>query len=316
MDYRTDATARTPAQIPCTKALRSSCRISTARGTGEHQTTVKDLPLDPPEAPAADYKAITPLLRVGERIVRFAPRVGIKKFRFNAYLTDRRLILVDCGEKQAGVASKEIPVETISEACLEPGAETDPVLVLTVGAGEDSRKMRLVFVRDEVDRNAEAEEWAGLLSGGQRPAGGEHDEQAARFTGSLLHPHARTYAAERIARKEKPLPERDSGTASPEGGSDMPGTSQGDPFSPGGSAGIDTGVVSSGPVQEERAPHTGPEILYCHNCGKRVPKLSNFCPYCGTRLHRPEPPAEMDDRAKDDSGRFIDPGVLRKILHR
>ncbi|MDD1718102.1 MAG: zinc ribbon domain-containing protein [Methanoregulaceae archaeon] len=287
---------------------------------------MKDFPRDPTGAPAADFRAVSPLLRDRERIVRFAPRIGIKKFRFNAYLTDRRLILIDCGEKKSGIAAKEIPTDTIVDACLEAGAETDPVLVLTIGTGEDARKMRLVFVRDEADRNAEAEEWAGLLSGGEqagRKGPGEHlvkEEKGARFSGALLHPHPRTYAAERMSRKERPLPERDSDTGSVESGPGTEVVSRSDPFRTERAAGGDVSEASPDAPgkaeQEEDVPVTGPEIMYCHNCGKRMPKLANFCPYCGTRLHRPDAGTDPEARDEGEHKPVIESTMLRKILHR
>jgi zinc-ribbon domain len=287
---------------------------------------VKDFLRDHSKAPAADFRAVTPLLRDRERIVRFAPQVGIKKFRFNAYLTDRRLILIDCGEKKTGIAAKEIPTDTIVDASLEAGAGTDPVLVLTIGAGEDARKMRLVFVRDEADRNAEAEDWAGLLSGGGQAglkSSGDHlqqDDRRARFPGALLHPHPRTYAAERMSRKERPLPERDSGPEKTEAGTDTVGVPRSDPFRAEGTAGGDVSEASPETPekagQEEEVPVTGPEIMYCHNCGKRMPKLANFCPYCGTRLHRPEPGTDPEALEEGDHRPSIETTMLRKILHR
>jgi hypothetical protein len=236
------------------------------------------------------------------------------------------LILIDCGEKKSGIAAKEIPTDTIVDACLEAGAETDPVLVLTIGTGEEARKMRLVFIRDEADRNAEAEEWAGLLSGGEQ-AGRKmseerlmKEEKGARFSGALLHPHPRTYAAERMSRKERPLPERDSGTGSVEAGSGTEGVSRSDPFRAAGAAGGDvTGASPETPgkaEEEGEIPVTGPEIMYCHNCGKRMPKLANFCPYCGTRLHRPEPGTDPEVREEGDHRHVIESTMLRKILHR
>ena len=123
-----------------------------------------------------------------------------------------------------------------------------------------------------------------------------------------------------MSRKERPLPERDSGPGSAEVGPDTGGVSRSDPFRAERAAGGDVSEASPDTPgkaeQEEEVPVTGPEIMYCHNCGKRMPKLANFCPYCGTRLHRPDVGTDPGARDEGEHRPVIESTMLRKILHR
>jgi len=226
-------------------------------------------------------------LTPGEKLLRYSSSVGIKKFYFNAYLTDRRIFLVDRNEKKTGLISKEIPRDVVMGSHLESSGSSDPFLVLTIRTLEDeTRTMKIAFIQEANERTAEIEEWISYLHGRSlKPAKSiiRHREVPVTVHKDEVHrlkPHekqdqqineyheASLYGAQHPRGPEKVRPvEKEH----------FPGI---------GSAINDEGQP---PVrQNNRHVPDVLEIAFCHHCGKRAPHSANFCPFCGTKLHRPD----------------------------
>jgi hypothetical protein len=90
--------------------------------------------------------------------------ISVKKFFFHAYLTDRRVFLIDTQEKKLKVTAKDIPLDTVVGSIVEFSDSADPVLVLSIRSPDDEIKtMKLVFVQNGIDRSDEIDEWIALL---------------------------------------------------------------------------------------------------------------------------------------------------------
>jgi len=217
-------------------------------------------------------------LQPGEKLLRFSPHVGIKKFYFNAYITDRRIFLIDRGEKKIGMISKEIPRDLVTGSHLESPASGDPILVLTVRTTEDDvRTMKITFVQEGRDRSPEIEEWISLLHGRPiRPA-----------KSVLRHREPSSYPYKEDA--ERPIPghheqvrveERDTAPAA------APQAVVPDKTLPEQKKG--SSITSPADSRSEPLPHPDPaSVSFCHHCGRKIPVGANYCPYCGTRIHHP-----------------------------
>ena len=104
------------------------------------------------------------ILQPGEQVLIGALNVSVKKFFFHAYMTNKRIFLVDTQEKKLKVTAKDIPRDTIAGSVLEFSENSDPVLVLSIRSGEDDVKtMKLVFAQNGMDRSADIDEWIALL---------------------------------------------------------------------------------------------------------------------------------------------------------
>ncbi|MEI6292924.1 MAG: zinc ribbon domain-containing protein [Methanomicrobiales archaeon] len=223
-------------------------------------------------------------LQPGEKLLRHSSSVGIKKFFFNAYITDRRIFLVDQNEKKPGFLSKEIPRDIVMGSHLESPGSPDPFLVLTIRTSEDeTRTMKIAFIQEGNDRTAEIEEWISVLHGRPlRPVKSVMRHREATVTVHKDDQH-RTRSHEKQGPRYHVMQESDvtgiQGSRTPEKAwSDKP----------------DDTPVAEPPVIEDVIHSTGRttvldsiEIAFCHHCGKRAPQGANFCPFCGTKLHRP-----------------------------
>jgi hypothetical protein len=115
------------------------------------------------------------ILQPEEQILIGSLNVSVKKFVFNAYLTNQRIFLLDTQEKKIKVTAKDIPRDTITGSIVEFSEDSDPVLVLSVKSTDDEIKtMKLVFVQEGTDRFGEIDEWIALLHGEERE---EHRER-------------------------------------------------------------------------------------------------------------------------------------------
>jgi len=133
-------------------------------------------------------------LRPGEELLIYTPDVQIKKFRFDAYLTNDRLFLTDQDEKTPGVTAKEIPIGSIAETHLEHSPSQEPILVLSIRTSDDDiRTMKMVFVHTGVDRLSQAEEWVHLIRHGRESAGPRYPEDQEMLTPAtpVISPEAR-----------------------------------------------------------------------------------------------------------------------------
>jgi hypothetical protein len=223
-------------------------------------------------------------LSPGEKLLRYSRSVGIKKFFFNAYITDRRIFLIDQNEKKPGFISKEIPRDVIMGSHLESPGSPDPFLVLTIRTSEDeTRTMKMAFVQDNNDRTAEIEEWISVLHG--RPLRPVKSVMRHRESTVTIHKDD----AHRTRAHEK-QGQRHHGTQE----TVVTGTQiHRSPEKTWGITADDLPVTDDAPDETESHPTvrtTVPgmdEISFCHHCGKKSPPGANFCPFCGTKLHRP-----------------------------
>lgn len=114
---------------------------------------------------------LSPYLQPGEQILIGSLNVSVKKFFFHAYMTDRRIFLIDTQEKKLKVTAKDVPRDTIAGGIVEFSENSDPVLVLSIrSADEDIKTMKIVFVQNGMDRSAEIDEWISLLHKEDEPA--------------------------------------------------------------------------------------------------------------------------------------------------
>jgi len=213
-------------------------------------------------------------LRPGEELLVYSPEVQIKKFRFDAYLTDSRLFLTDPGEKGAGVTAKDIPRESIIDSYIEHSPAQEPVLVLSIRTSEDDvRTMKITFVHTGKDRVTEAEEWVHLIkhSGPGPKSAGIPGEAAGDRPITPLSPEARALSETLVFPPPPPF-------------QDIPAPQRQAP------AMERAGAVppSPPPARTGGSPASPTQIQFCFNCGHRIPPVANFCPYCGTRMMAPQ----------------------------
>ncbi|RPI39354.1 MAG: zinc-ribbon domain-containing protein, partial [Methanoregulaceae archaeon] len=114
---------------------------------------------------------LSPYLQPGEQVLIGSLNVSVKKFFFHAYMTDRRIFLIDTQEKKLKVTAKDVPRNTIAGGISEFSENSDPVLVLSIRSPDDEIKtMKIVFVQNGMDRSAEIDEWIALLHKDDEPA--------------------------------------------------------------------------------------------------------------------------------------------------
>ena len=107
---------------------------------------------------------LSPYLQPGEQVLIGSLNVSVKKFFFHAYMTDRRIFLIDTQEKKLKVTAKDVPRNTLVGSISEFSENSDPVLVLSIRSPDDEIKtMKIVFVQNGMDRSVEIEEWISLL---------------------------------------------------------------------------------------------------------------------------------------------------------
>ena len=210
-------------------------------------------------------------LRAGEELLVYATDIKIKKFTFEAYLTNSRLFLIDKNEKKPGVFAKEIPVHSIVEGYLEQTPAQEPVLVLSIRTSDDDiRTMKMTFQHTGDDRTTEVEEWIHLIQHGRREVAREpHAVPEKRTETPFIAPQARD-VSETMVFPTPPMKVKD--------------------FPPPVKEEREESIPAAIPRKEASPPvHVSPsqtQIMFCHHCGRRVPPNANFCPFCGTRMHQ------------------------------
>jgi hypothetical protein len=128
-------------------------------------------PADEPGNEDEEGGGLSAYLQPGEQIRIGSLNVSVKKFFFHAYLTDKRIFLIDTQEKKLKVTAKDVALDTIAGSIVELSENSDPVLVLSIRSPDDEIKtMKLVFVQNGMDRSAEIDEWISLLQD-KHPAG-------------------------------------------------------------------------------------------------------------------------------------------------
>ena len=133
----------------------------------------------PAKPPSDDVEAgedeeeggLSPYLQPGEQVLIGSLNVSVKKFFFHAYMTDRRIFLIDTMEKKLKVTAKDVPRNTLAGSIIESSENSDPVLVLSIRSpDEEIKTMKIVFVQNGMDRSAEIDEWIALLHKEDEPA--------------------------------------------------------------------------------------------------------------------------------------------------
>jgi len=322
-----------------------------------------------------DEGGVSVYLQKDEHVLIGSLNITVKKFFFHAYLTDRRIFLIDTQEKKVKVTAKDIPRDSIIGSIIEFSENSDPVLVLSIRSMDDEIKtMKLVFVQNGMERSDEIDEWIALLHEEDKqtktpvpqveelprhdevPAPAEPEKPAEK---QELQPkrmpskdhekqppvkrHFAVYAAQRQEpsppqrrAQVREMPEEESGRgATPVKTADIQSVHKrevqsamkvamksamqplkhsflqtakrpvGEPVppSPQEPEPTEKKVAPRRPVVHEKPMETamqdeGADIpKFCHNCGKKLPPVANFCPMCGTRLslHRTLPNARMPE---------------------
>jgi hypothetical protein len=212
-------------------------------------------------------------LHAGEELRICSTDIQIKKFRFEAYLTNRRLFLIDQSDPKPGVTAKEIPVGSIIGSYLEDSPSREPVIVLSVRtADDDIRTMKMIFAHTGEERTTEAEEWIHLIAHsslirgevpgkpkapGSAPPAPVLSPEARALSDTMVFPSSRPAEPVRSTREEKAPVQR-------------------------------TRPPAAAPPRPSPEPSAAPmtPIQYCFHCGKKLPAQANFCPYCGTKVHQ------------------------------
>ena len=149
-----------PAKLPAGRGAPASSRGAAMPKAAQQAPP----PAGEPEEGEEEGGGLSAILQPGEQVLIGSLNVSVKKFLFHAYLTNKRIFLIDTQEKKLKVTAKDIPVETIAGSIVEFSENSDPVLVLSIKSADDEIKtMKIVFVQDGMDRSAEIDDWIGLL---------------------------------------------------------------------------------------------------------------------------------------------------------
>jgi hypothetical protein len=139
-------------------------------GTAEKSTKPAKPGAPKPEDGEEDEDGLSRILESGEQVLIGSLNISVKKFTFHAYLTDRRIFLIDTEEKKLKVTAKDVPRDTVVGSIVEFSENSDPVLVLSVKSVDDDIKtMKLVFTQHGVDRSSEIDDWIALLHDKEKP---------------------------------------------------------------------------------------------------------------------------------------------------
>lgn len=154
-------------------------RQGLAGSAGQKMGAKKQLPGSEDEEEDEEEGGISAYLQPGEQVLIGSLSISVKKFFFHAYLTDRRIFLIDTQEKKLKVTAKDIPLDTIAGSIVEFSEASDPVLVLSIRSADDEVKtMKLVFAQNGIDRSSEIDEWITLLNEQTRPK--KHKKPSAK----------------------------------------------------------------------------------------------------------------------------------------
>jgi hypothetical protein len=176
-------------------------RAGLAGSTGQKGGAKKQLPGNEGEGEDEEEGGISAYLQPGEQVLIGSLNISVKKFFFHAYLTDRRIFLIDTQEKKLKVTAKDIPLDTITGSIVEFSEASDPVLVLSIRSADDEIKtMKLVFAQNGIDRSSEIDEWITLVSEQTQPK--KQKKPAAR---SVPEPEPEKEEEEPV---DKPAPAR------------------------------------------------------------------------------------------------------------
>ena len=156
---------------PKEKPAGNTGRQNTSRNGMAEKSAKSAKPVAPkPEDGEEDDDGLSRILEPGEQVLIGSLNISVKKFTFHAYLTDRRIFLIDSEEKKLKVTAKDVPRDTVVGSIVEFSENSDPVLVLSVKSVDDDIKtMKLVFTQHGVDRSSEIDDWIALLHDEEKP---------------------------------------------------------------------------------------------------------------------------------------------------
>lgn len=154
---------------------------------------------DEPETDEEDG-GLSAILQPGEQVLIGSLNISVKKFFFHAYLTNKRIFLIDTQEKKLKVTAKDIARDTIVGSIVEFSENSDPVLVLSIKSADDEIKtMKLVFAQNGMDRSGEIDEWIALI----------HEEKHPKKTHKAVEEESpRVEEEPEFARTERPVATR------------------------------------------------------------------------------------------------------------
>ena len=125
---------------------------------------------DEPETDEEEGGGLSAILQPEEQVLIGSLNISVKKFFFHAYLTNKRIFLIDTQEKKLKVTAKDIARDTIIGSIVEFSENSDPVLVLSIRSADDEIKtMKLVFAQNGMDRSDEIDEWITLINEDKHP---------------------------------------------------------------------------------------------------------------------------------------------------
>jgi len=153
-----------PAKFPGSRGAQAPQRNAPPRPAPKMAEAPHD---DEPESEEGDEEegGLSAILQPGEKVLIGSLNVSVKKFFFHAYLTNKRIFLIDTQEKKLKVTAKDVPRDTIADSTVESSENSDPVLVLSVKSAvdDDIKTMKLVFTQNGTDRTGEVDDWISLL---------------------------------------------------------------------------------------------------------------------------------------------------------
>jgi zinc-ribbon domain len=153
------------------KSPQGTGKSASSGGTAAHKgDKISRKPEDELQSDEEEDDGISVYLQPGEQVLIGSLNIAVKKFFFHAYLTDRRIFLIDTQEKKVRVTAKDISRDTISGSIIEFSENSDPVLVISFKSTDDEIKtMKLIFVQNGMDRSSEIDEWIELLHEKDKP---------------------------------------------------------------------------------------------------------------------------------------------------
>ena len=152
---------------PASAGERQNASLS---GTVNKGVNTTKPPVDESEEGDEEGDSLSAILEPGEQVLIGSLNISVKKFSFHAYLTNKRIFLVDTQEKKLKVTAKDVPRDTVVGSIVEFSENSDPVLVLSVKSVDDDIKtMKLVFTQNGIDRSTEIDDWIALLHEEAKP---------------------------------------------------------------------------------------------------------------------------------------------------
>lgn len=203
-----------------------------------------------------------PELYGDETILITTPDVFVKSVAFEAYLTNKRIILID--RRKNIIPQKDILLATIHDAQSGENAIHDPVLSVTLITSSGEKKQVVLSFPQKTGgvRNRERDEWAKTV----RELTTSSVQRVVR-TVIPGHKEFRNATGEHQA----PVKIKIVGRPSAEEPTVVPAPAEGVSL---------TGQSEQEPVATEQLPHGS----FCSRCGNRVGPEALFCNRCGARL--------------------------------